>query len=102
MQLCVIAGSGYDCDWELITTSQDSIDAYCPKTTVEGYTTKGCADIAKRRVLVNDNHKKETDFYGMIILWHEIMHAHLFSECFDKLNDYWECYDFANFHGQNE
>ena len=98
MQLCVIAGSGYDCGWELIITSIDSIEAYCPEATVEGYTTKGCADINKRRVLVHRGTMANTDFYGMNILWHEIMHAHLFSDCFAKLNEYWECYDFAYFH----
>ena len=98
MQLCVIAGSGYDCNWELITTSQDSVDAYCPKAPLEGYTTQGCTDLAKRRVIVHDAQKAELDYLGWIVLWHEIMHAHLYSDCYAKLNDHWQCYEFAYFH----
>jgi len=98
MQLCVIAGSGYDCDWELITTSRDSVDAYCPEATVEGMITEGCTDIVKRKVIVHDSQKAELDYLGMIILWHEITHAYLYSDCFAKLNDHWQCYEFAYFH----
>jgi len=98
MQICVIAGSGYDCDWELITTSRDSVDAYCPKATIEGMTTEGCANILDRRIVVHDSQKAEIDYLGMIILWHEIQHAHLFSDCYAKINSYWQCYEFAYFH----
>ena len=99
MQICVIAGSGYDCNWELITTSQDSVDAYCPKATIENMTTQGCTDIAKRRIIVHDSQKAELDYLGMIILWHEITHAHLYSECIAKLIGHWQCYEYAYFHG---
>ncbi len=98
MQLCVIAGSGYDCDWKLITTSQESVDNVCPKSKVEGYHTSGCADVIKKRVIVHEASMQALDYYGMIILWHEITHAYLYSDCYVKLNDHWKCYDYSYWH----
>jgi len=81
MQICVIAGSGYDCDWELRVTSFDSVEAYCPQTNIQYTHADGCADFAERKLIVHRTHMSEDDYYGMNVLWHEIRHATLYSEC---------------------
>lgn len=99
MQICVIAGSGYDCDWKLVVTSYDSVEAYCPQTTIEYTHADGCADFAERKLIVHRTHMADDDYYGMNVLWHEIRHATLYSECMiQKFVTHFKCTEYAIWH----
>ncbi len=103
MQICVIAGSGYDCDWKLIITSYDSVEKYCPLPPIEfgdSVHTDGCADFAKRTLIVHKAHMGDPGYYGMNVLWHEIRHAYLYSDCMVQLfTNHFKCTNYADWHG---
>jgi len=103
MKLCVIALSGYDCDWKLIITSYDSVEKYCPLPPIEfrdSVHTDGCADFDKRRIIVHRIHMADNDYFGMNVLWHEIRHATLYSECIvQKFITHFKCAEYADWHG---
>jgi len=99
MQLCVIALADYDCSWELIATSYDSVEAYCPLSPVNNTITVGCTDFAEKRIIVLRIMMDDEGYDGMIILWHEIRHAHLYSECMVQLFvNHFKCAQYADWH----
>jgi len=98
MQLCVVAGSGYDCDWDLKVYDTFSLESKCPKSKINDTYTLGCADYAKREIRVSWDGMSQEGYFGMNILWHEITHAHLYSDCMAKLLDHWKCYKYSYFH----
>jgi len=100
MPLCVIALSGYDCDWDLIVTSYDSVEAYCPSSSVNNTWTVGCADFADKRIVVLESQMDKEGYDGMNNLWHEIKHAHLYSECMRQwFVSHFKCALYADWHG---
>jgi len=99
MKLCVIALVDYDCSWELVATSYDSVEAYCPLSPVNNTITVGCTDFAEKRIVIIRSLMYQEGYDGMNNLWHEIRHAHLYSECMRQMFvSHFMCADYAIWH----
>jgi len=99
MNVCVIIGSGYDCSWQIVATSNYSVNVYCPDSVIEGTLTLACTDFAAKRSVIDINRINEIGYDGMPILWHELKHMRLYSECMNQFAvTHFKCAEYASWH----
>ena len=99
LPLCVIAGEGYDCEWTMMITNTNFVNDQCFAPYHNVTEIAGCVNFDDRIVLVAWFYMDKKGSDGMNVLWHEIRHAMLYSDCMAVgYKHHWSCGNYADWH----